>query len=167
VRALDTGILACAVNRFVPEHARASAVVEELANGGAPWAIPWPVAHEFARLVTHPHGVVRPLKAADAWGYLELLRGSPSLRMLGPTERHGETVAELLRALGDEPGWPAGLETAAILREHGVREVLSADRSLRRFAFLAVRDPLHGPAWSPHETPARRYRALALPAPPR
>ena len=165
MRALDTGILACAVNRFVPEHARAGAVVEELASGGSPWAIPWPVAHEFVRVVTHPHGVVRPLRASDAWGYLELLRSSPSLRMLGPTERHGETVAEILRALGDEAGWPAGLEIAAILREHGVREVLSADRGLRRFAFLTVRDPLHGPTWSAQEAPPRRYRSLALPEP--
>jgi hypothetical protein len=164
VVAIDSGILACAVNRFVPEHPRAGALIEELANGLAPWGIPWSVAHEFVSLVTHPHGVVRPLAPRDAWGYLELLRESPALHMLGPTERHGETVAELLQGLGGEAGWPAGIETAAILREHGVREVLSADRGLRRFAFLEVRDPLHGAAWTPHQGPARRYRKLALPA---
>ena len=53
----------------------------------------------------------------------------------------------------------AAAETAAILWEHGVRELLSADRGMRRFAFLSVRDPLHGPEWSPREMPARRYRA--------
>jgi predicted nucleic acid-binding protein len=169
MRAVDAGVLACAVNRYVPEHARAGAVVEALANGGSPWAIAWPAAHEFMRAVTHPHAVVRPLAPADAWAYLERVLESPSLRMLGPTERHAETVAAILRGTGEEgasapgPVDLAGIETAAILREHGVRELLSADRGMRRFAFLSVRDPLHGPEWSPREVPARRYRTLAPP----
>jgi uncharacterized protein len=164
VRAVDAGVLACAVNRYVPEHARAGAVIEELANGAVPWAIAWSSAHELVRAVTHPHVVVRPLSPADAWAYLERLRESPSLRMLGPTDRHAETVAAILGAPRAEGAPPpgqadlAGLETAAILWEHGVRELLSADRGMRRFGFLTVRDPLHGPEWSPREIPARRYR---------
>ena len=161
MRAVDTGMLACAVNRYVPEHARASAVIEALANGASPWAIPWPAAHEFVRAVTHPHRVVRPLSPGDAWAYLERLRASASLHLLGPTGRHAETVAAILRGAGAGNADLAGIETAAILWEHGVRELLSADRSMRRFAFLSVRDPLHGPEWSPREIPARRYRALA------
>ena len=163
--AVDAGVLACALNRYVPEHARASAVIETLANGGAPWAIPWPAAHEFVRAVTHPHRVVRPLAPRDAWAYLERLRESPSLHLLGPTGRHGETVAAILSG-ADAAGAPApgetdlaGVETAAILWEHGVRELLSADRGMARFAFLDVRDPLHGPEWAPREHSALRYRA--------
>ena len=158
MRAVDAGVLACAMNRYVPEHARASVVIEELANGAAPWAIPWTVAHEFVRLVTHPHVVVRPLHPADAWAYLERLRECPSLRMLGPTERHGEIMAALLASADAGGEAPPGIETAAILWEHGVRELLSADRAMREYAFLTVRDPLHGPEWSPREMPARRYR---------
>ena len=55
---------------------------------------------------------------------------------------------------------PPCLETAVLLREHGVRELLSADRGMRRFTFLSVRDPVHGEAWSPAQPPARRYRVL-------
>ena len=158
MRAVDAGVLACAVNRYVPEHARASAVIEELTNGASPWAIPWPAAHEFVRAVTHPHRVVRPLAPRDAWAYLERLRESVSLRMLGPSDRHAETVAAILRGPSAGNADLAGIETAAILWEHGARELLSADRGMRRFAFLSVRDPLHGPEWSPREIPARRYR---------
>ena len=164
MRAVDAGVLACAVNRYAPEHARASATIEELASGGLPWAIPWPAAHAFVRAVTHPHVVVRPLAPDEAWACLERLGESPSLRMLGPTERHAETVAALLGGAPaggtTAPGQAdlAAVETAAILWEHGVRELLSADRGMRRFAFLSVRDPLHGPEWSPREMPARRYR---------
>jgi toxin-antitoxin system PIN domain toxin len=160
MRALDTSLLAYAANRHAPEHARAARVVETLANGETPWALPWSVAHEFLQLVTHPHAVARALAPADAWGFVEALLASHSVRLLGPTEAHAAALAEVIASLPPGSGVPPGLETAVLLREHGVRELLSADRGMRRFAFLSVRDPLHGEAWSPAERPARRYRVL-------
>jgi len=160
MRAVDTSLLAYAANRHAPEHARAARVVETLANGETPWALPWSVVHEFLHLVTHPHAVARALAPADAWAFIEALRASHSLRLLGPTEAHAATLADVLASLPPGSGVPPGLETAVLLREHGVRELLSADRGMRRFTFLSLRDPLHGEAWSPAERPARRYRVL-------
>ncbi len=163
--AVDASVLAYAVNRFAPEHPRAARVVEGLVNSNAPWALPWPAVHEFLGFVTHPHAVARPLGAGDAWAFVEGLLASTSVRTLGPTERHAAVVAELL---GGSTGATAGvrsLETAAILREHGVRELLSADRTMRRFGFLTVRDPVHGEPWSPEAPPARRYRVLGTRVP--
>ena len=162
--AVDASLLAYAVNRFAPEHVRASRVVEELANGDHPWALPWPAVHEFLAFVTHPHTVPRPLGPGDAWAFVESLLASPSLRVLAPTDRHAAVLAELIAGSPGYQGGPgglAGLEIAAILREHGVRELLSADRVMRRFGFLAVRDPLHGEPWAVASGPLRRYRALA------
>lgn len=158
--ALDTSLLAYAVNRFAPEHPRAARVLEEMANGDHPWALPWPAVHEFLGFVTHPHTVARPLKPGDAWAFVESLMASESLRMLSPTERHGAVLAEVLSSMSDNVGVPIGLETAVVLREHGVRELLSADRGMRRFPFLSVQDPVHGEPWTPDAKPLRRYRAL-------
>lgn len=158
--AIDRTLLAYAVNRYAPEHARASEVLETLANGATPWAIAWPSIHGFLAHVTHPHAVARPLRPADAWGFIDGLRASPSLRLLAPGEHHASIVDELVGALAGEPGPAPGLETAAVLREHGVRELLSSDRGMRRFAFLTVHDPVHGEAWSPGAAPVRRYRRL-------
>jgi hypothetical protein len=160
MRALDTSLLAYAANRHAPEHARALRVVESLANGEQPWALPWSVEHEFLQLVTHPHAVAHALRPTDAWAFLEALQASPSVRVLAPSEAHAATLAEVLASLPPEGGIPAGLETAVLLREHGVRELLSADHGMSRFAFLEVRDPVHGEAWTPAEPPARRYRVL-------
>jgi predicted nucleic acid-binding protein len=157
---VDAGLLAWALNRAVPEHARAAAALEALANGERPWGLPSSEAHTFLRLVTHPHRVGRPLDAAEAVAFLESLMASPSGRWLLPTRRHGEAVREVLAFLPPHEPVPAVLETAAILREHDVREVLACETGLRRFPFLEVRDPVHGPGWSPHEPPARRYRML-------
>lgn len=161
MRAVDASILAFAANRGTPEHARAALVVETLMAGDAPWALPWPAVHEFLALVTHRLAVARPLRPEDAWGFVEVLAASPSLRFVGATERHGDVTREVIASLAARgAGLPAGLEVAVVLREHGVRELISADAGMRRFAFLDVRDPLHGPAWRPDERPTRRYRTL-------
>jgi hypothetical protein len=160
MHAIDTSLLAWAANRHAPGHARAARVVETLANGRSPWALPWPVVHEFLRLVTHPHAVARALAPADAWAFMEALLASHSLRLLGPTEAHAASLTETLASLPPGLGVPPGFETAVLLHEHGVRQLLSGDRGMRRFAFLEVRDPVHGAAWSPGEPPARRYRVL-------
>ena len=163
--AVDVSVLAYAINRFAPEHPRAARVVEELVNGDAPWALPWPAVHEFLGFVTHPHAVVRPLGAGDAWAFVESLLASASVRALAPTDRHAAVLAEVLAGSSLLPGTVAGLETAVVLREHGIRELLSTDRSMRRFGFLTVRDPVHGEPWTPETAPARRYRVLKPRAP--
>lgn len=161
--ALDTSLLSYAVNRHAPEHSRAARVVEDLVNGDLPWALPWSVVHEFLRFVTHPHVAPRPLRPSDAWGFVGQILASPSVRTLGPTERHAHALVEVMELAGSAGGLPAGLETAALLREHGIRELLSADRGMRRFPFLVVRDPLRGEPWSPSSPPLRRYRMLRIP----
>lgn len=165
MRAVDASVLAFAVNRGTPEHARAAQVLETLMASETPWALPWPAVHEFLATVTHRLSVARPLRPEHAWGFIEALTASPSLRLIGPTARHAAVARELIASLARaESGMPAGLEVAVVLREHGIRELLSADAGMRRFAFLDVRDPLHGPAWQPDERPARRYRTLSAKA---
>ena len=161
--AVDSGLLALAVNRYGPEHARAAALLESLADGDAPWALPWSAVHEFLGFVTHPHAVARVLGAVEAWGFIETLAGSPSLTFLGPTPRHAEACAEVLALRDPEaaPALDASFATAVLLREHGVRELLSTDPGMRLWRFLDVRDPLQGEPWNPGAPPARRYRTLS------
>jgi predicted nucleic acid-binding protein len=113
---------------------RAARVLEGLANGDVPWALPWTVVHEFLRLVTHPHAVARPLAATEAWAFVSQITASAPVRMLAPTERHGAAVVEVM-AMVAAPGLPPGFETAVILREHGLRELLTTDGSMERFPF--------------------------------
>ena len=158
--AIDTSLLAYAVNRHAPGHARAAQVVEDLVNGDTPWALPWSVVHEFLQLVTHPHAVARPLSVSDAWTFLEQVLASPSIHVLGATDRHGAALIDVLSMRAPEEGFGPGVETAALLREHGVRELLTTDREMRRFRFLDLHDPIANPEWRLGLEPARRYRVL-------
>ena len=46
--AVDVSVLAPALNRWSPDHARAAGLLEDLVNGERPWALPWPVVHDNA-----------------------------------------------------------------------------------------------------------------------
>lgn len=52
--AVDTNILVYAHRAESEWHARAAAIIAELAEGRVGWAIPWPCLHEFIGIVTHP-----------------------------------------------------------------------------------------------------------------
>lgn len=166
--AVDSGLLVLAANRFAPEHVRATALMESLAAGETPWALTWSAVHEFLGFVTHPHAVARVLGASEAWSFIEALTASPALHLLGPTDHHAAACAEVLALSGARAsgGLDPGFTTAVILREHGVRELLSTDPGMARWEFLDVRDPLKGDGWSPGARPRRRYRTLSA-RPPR
>src|SRR5690349_16944007 len=135
VIAVDTSVLAFAVNRFAPEHARCARVLERLAESDRPWGLPWSVVGEFLALVTHPHAVARALQPADALAFVDELLATPGARALSPGPGHAAALREALAFADPAPGLPPGFETAALLREHGVRELLSADAGMKRFAF--------------------------------
>jgi uncharacterized protein len=52
--ALDSNYLVYAHREDSPWHDPAYSRIVELAEGQAPWAIPWPCIHEFLAIVTTP-----------------------------------------------------------------------------------------------------------------
>ena len=62
--AVDTNILVYSHRRDSEFHPAAAAKVRELAEGRAPWALPWPCLHEFFSIVTHPR-IYDPPSRAD------------------------------------------------------------------------------------------------------
>jgi hypothetical protein len=142
VIAVDTNILVYAHREDSPFHTAACDCVAELAEGPANWAIPWPCLHEFLAIVTHvriyapPTPLARALEQVDAW------QESPTLLLLGESATHWPTLRALLTV-----GRVAGprvhdARVAALCRDHGVRELWSADRDFSRFAGVPVVNPL-------------------------
>ena len=140
--AVDTNILIYAHREDSPWHEKAYAAIERLAEGKAPWAIPWPCVHEFLAISTHtrlfnpPTPLSRALNQIDAW------MDSPSVHLIAEQPRYWESLRPLLAA-GKISG-PAVHDgrVAAICLQHGVRELWTADRDFGRFAALRVRNPL-------------------------
>jgi hypothetical protein len=79
VVAVDTNLLVYEHREESEWHDAAYAVVQHLAEGGAPWAIPAPALHELLAIVTHP-GIYRPpTPLARAADQVDAWRESPPL----------------------------------------------------------------------------------------
>ncbi len=141
--ALDTNILVYAHRPDSSFHARAAEVVRGLAEGGVPWALPWPCLHEFFGVVTSarifPAAPTPPAIALDqilAWSE------SPTVRLLAESPVHLHTLGELLAAAGLAGPAVHDAKIAAICLDHGVRALLTMDRDFSRFPALTTRSLL-------------------------
>lgn len=142
--ALDTNILVYAHRADAPFHAAARTAIERLAEGVAPWAIPWPCAHEFLAVVTHPRIYKSPTPLPTALAQLRALAALPQLDWLAEGDGYldrFESLAVPAQTLG---GAVHDARVAALCLHHGVRELWSADRDFSRFTALRVRNPLSG-----------------------
>jgi len=135
---IDTNILIYAHRAEFPQHEAARAVVQELAEGPSPWALPVFVIGEFLRVVTHPAVLDPPTDRDTACAVVDALLASPSARLLVPSTRFWSMLRSAIeegRVLGN------GIfdaQIVAICREHGVDILLTEDRGLRRFTGIRV-----------------------------
>jgi uncharacterized protein len=142
VIALDTNLLVYAHREDSPWFEPASAKVKALAEGAAPWAIPWPCLHEFLAIVTHPRLYAPPTPLARALGQVDAWLESPSVVLLSESDGYWPRLRAAV-----EHGKVAGPQVhdgriAALCLFHGVDELWSADRDFGRFPDLVVRNPL-------------------------
>jgi hypothetical protein len=143
VFAVDTNLLIYAAISESPRHDRARRLVDEWRRSAESWLITWSIAYEFLRVVTHRSALLHPLTFADAWSFIESLRSSPSFGILVETERHAEVVRDLTREYPHVSGNQLhDLHIAALMREHGVVEIRTADTDFHQYKFLRVVNPL-------------------------
>ena len=141
MQAIDTNILIYAEITSSPYHRQARQVLTELAEGAAPWALPWPCIYEFLRVVTHPRVFHPPVPLEVALTDLKAITDSPSLLLLSETERHVELMTSIAKEAGVSGNLIHDAHIAALCIEHGVTELVSADRDFLRFKPLKIVNP--------------------------
>jgi len=140
---IDTNLLLYAVNLDATEHERAHGFLQEAGRSGSHWYLTEGIVYEFLRVATHPRVFPRPLTAVQAFAFIEALLASPRFGVLSAGPRHWPVLAQLLGELRR----PAGnlffdVRTAALMREHGVRRIHTADTDFLQFPGIEVVDPL-------------------------
>ena len=140
--AIDTNILVYAHREESPFHQRAVQRLTALAEGPAGWCIPWPCLHEFLAIVTHPRIYAPPSSLELALDQVDAWLESPTLALIAETTTHWPTLRAML--LDSRVSGPRvhDARVAALCRQHGVRELWSADRDFGRFAGISVVNPL-------------------------
>lgn len=140
--AIDTNILVYAHREDAPFHQQAARCVVQVAEGRAAWAIPWPCLHEFLAIVTR-QGIYRPPTPLSlALDHVDSLLESPALVLLAESEQHWGHLRALLITSQVTGARVHDARIAALCRQHGVRELWSADRDFGRFPGLEVVNPL-------------------------
>lgn len=140
--AVDTNILVYAHREDSPFHQAALEHLTRLAEGNAVWAIPWPCLHEFLAIVTHPRIYDPPTPLAAALAQVDAWLEAPTLTLLAESDQHWSALRPLLAAGHVSGGRVHDARIAALCRQHGVRELWSADRDFSRFAELPLVNPL-------------------------
>ena len=140
--AVDTNILVYARREETPFHKRAKAILENLALGDRPWALPWPCIYEFLRVVTHPRVFDPPSDPELVIEGLQSLFRSPSLVLLGEGPSHMGSMKQAILSSRSSGNLVHDAHIAALLLEHGVDELWTHDRDFGRFPGLRVRFPL-------------------------
>lgn len=140
--AVDTNLLVYAHREDSQWHTIAYERIRELAEGRAPWALPWPCVHEFLAIVTHPRIFNPPTPLTMAIDQVAAWIESPSLHLLAETEQYWSDLRETLAAAKVTGSRIHDARIAALCRLHGVRELWTADRDFGRFTGLVVRNPL-------------------------
>jgi toxin-antitoxin system PIN domain toxin len=137
--AIDTNVLVHSHRTDSPWHAAATGAFATLTGM---WAIPWPCAHEFLAIVTHPRIFDPPSPLDVAIEAVETWSQSPQFTFLGETDDYLATLKTAL--LGGRIRGPQvhDARIAALCLAHGVTELWTADRDFTRFPMLTTRNPL-------------------------
>lgn len=140
---VDTNVLVDAANSDSPWHGVCLGFMKRQQQSPTAWFSTWPIAYEFLRVATHARALQNPWKASRAWEFLAAsLFAAPGFSFLGQTLRHAE-VATLV--LAEHPELSGNIfndaHTAILMREHGIKTIVTRDADFRRFNFLETVDP--------------------------
>jgi uncharacterized protein len=139
----DTNVLLYAADEASEFHSHCREHLEDWRRQASPWFLTWGICYEFLRVSTHPRVFRTPWSAEAAWGFLRALLAAPALTVLGPTRRHRELIEQTLHEVPDARGnLMHDVQTAVLMREHGVSRIVTRDNDFHRFPFITVEDPL-------------------------
>jgi uncharacterized protein len=139
--AVDTNILVYAHRADSPYHKAAASAIRRVAEGTAPWAIPWPCVHEFLSVATNRRIFSPPTPPGTAIQQLEIWMESPTLRFLYESAGYWKELRATFLAGKLSGAQVHDARIHAICRVNGVDELWSADRDFSRMRGLNIVNP--------------------------
>jgi toxin-antitoxin system PIN domain toxin len=138
---VDTNVLVYASDSSAPEHPRAQALLEHLAGGPDLVVLLWPTLMGYLRIVTHPSICAVPLPFEVARANVDGLLALPHIRSAGETAEFWHAFSRVADEVPVRGNLVPDAQLVALMRTHGIRQIWSRDRDLRRFDAITVTDP--------------------------
>jgi toxin-antitoxin system PIN domain toxin len=146
VIAIDTNILVYAHRRDSEFHEPAARSLQEVAESGGSWAIPWPCIAEFYSVATHSRLYDPPSTVDQATDQINYWMESPTLVTMGEPANAWRSLCNVLLDSKVTGAMVYDARIAALCIAHGIRELWTADRDYGRFPGIRTRNPLVGAA---------------------
>lgn len=141
MKILDANLLLYAYDASSPFHAEARLWLETLLSGNELIGIPWQSVGAFLRVVTHPKLPGRRYTPEEAIAVVESWIGVSGVRMLGPGERHGALLRDMIVGGQARGALITDAHLAALTIEYG-GYLCTTDRDFGRFGGLRWGNPL-------------------------
>jgi uncharacterized protein len=140
---VDTNLLVYAADEDFARQTEMRRLLEAWSSSSETCYVTWSIVYEFLAVSTQRSAFAHPLSFLQAWRFIDALRGYPSFRILLETDRHPEVVRDLVKEYPHMSGTKFhDLHIAAIMREHGITDIRTADTDFHQFKFLRVTNPL-------------------------
>ena len=139
---IDVNIFIYASDSESKYQQQAATFLEERRNDSELLCLSWLTLMADQRITTHPTAFFVPLTPQKAWKNIEDLLALPQVRIIGEDDDFAHHYLQTTSGLPVRGGLVSDAHLAAILRQHGVRTIYSADSDFRKFDFLKVINPL-------------------------
>lgn len=137
----DINLLLYAAQVESPQHAKATAWLEQLLNGDEPVGLPWTVSIGFVRLVTNHRIFVSPLPVEQALDFVDGWYSRRIVVPVAPGDEHWRVLRTLLLESGAAGNLTSDAHLAALCIERGAT-LHSANSDFGRFHGLRWVNPL-------------------------
>ncbi len=138
---VDVNVLLYASDAASPRHREALRFLQGCAEDPDLFCVAWSTLIAFLRVSTHPGIFARPLSPDEALHNVASLLALPRVRVLSEADGFLEIYRDVTAPFPVRGNLVPDAHLAALLRQHGVRRLYTADRDFRKFDFLDVADP--------------------------
>lgn len=139
---IDANLLLYASNAGCAEHRAALDFVRQRARDPDVLCLTWHTLFAYLRISTHPSIFERPLPPDAAWANVHSLLDLPRVRLIGEEDGFARQYEAATKGIVVRGNLVPDAHLAAILHQHGVHRLYSADTDFRKFHFLEVVNPL-------------------------
>ncbi|MEO8541184.1 MAG: TA system VapC family ribonuclease toxin [bacterium] len=135
---IDANVLIYSMNEDAHQHNSAARALTLAMQSGEPvWLFP-PTIVAILRVMTHPRLSRRPLSLHEAFMKIRQLLQQPEVNFGSPLESFVEDLASVAMPPDATGKLIHDAEIVALMKQHGVDRILTADRDFLRFEGIAV-----------------------------
>jgi toxin-antitoxin system PIN domain toxin len=138
---VDVNVLLYASDQANPRNEKAIQFLHSRALDPELFCIAWSTVMAYIRISTHPSIFSHPLSPDEALANIENLLDLPRVRVLSEDDDFLVMYREVVSNFPVRGNLVPDAHLAALLLQHGVRMIYTADSDFKKFEFLEVENP--------------------------